>query len=167
MNTRKVRIHRWLGAAVLALAGCTRQPVPEQADVAAPTVTPTPAPTAAAAAAPAPSSDAKPGSPVPQSGRSAGVRVFIDPATGEVRAPTRAEVAAANAAAPAGTGRVQAAGSVGQAASEGVQREHFVLPDGTEGVKLLPSDRHAVVVCRQADGSYGSHCPRSTGAAGP
>jgi hypothetical protein len=92
----------------------------------------------------------------------AGVRVFIDPATGEAREPTRAEREAARAAR-----QVQAAGGVGQAGSEGVQREHFVLPDGTEGVKLLPRDQRAVVVCVQADGSIGSHCPPASGTQRP
>lgn len=95
-------------------------------------------------------------------GGAAGVRVFIDPATGEAREPTRAEREAAGAA-----GRLQAAGGVGQAGSEGVQREHFVLPDGTEGVKLLPRDQHAVIVCRQPDGSFGSHCPPASGTQRP
>ena len=148
-----------VGMAVLALAACARQPAPGQASVVAPVAN-------EAQAAPAPSVDAAQAGPVRQAGGSAGVRVFIDPATGEARAPTRAEAAAA-AAAGAGADQVQAAGGVGQAASEGVQREHFVLSDGTEGVKLLPRDRHAVVVCRQADGSYGSDCPKATGAAAP
>ncbi|MFO1265472.1 MAG: hypothetical protein U1F67_00890 [Rubrivivax sp.] len=135
-------------------AGGLRAPAaPGQAEVATPPAT-------------APAVDARPGSAVRPTGGAAGVRVFIDPATGEARAPTRARAAAA-AAAGAGADQVQAAGGVGQAASEGVQREHFVLPDGTEGVKLLPRDRHAVVVCRQADGSYGSDCPKATGAAAP
>jgi hypothetical protein len=63
---------------------------------------------------------------------------------------------------------VQPAAAGGQAASEGAQqREHFVLPDGTEGVTLRPQDRRAVVVCRQADGSYSENCPPAPGGAAP
>jgi hypothetical protein len=99
---------------------------------------------------------------MPAAASAPGMRVFIDPATGEARAPTRAESAAATAG-----DRLQRAAVVGQAASEGTQREHFVLADGTEGVKLAPRDRHAVVVCRQADGSFGSNCPPLAGTARP
>ena len=90
------------------------------------------------------------------------MRVFIDPVTGEARQPTPAEAAAGAAA-----GRVQRESVGGQAGSEGAQRERFVLPDGTEGVKLAPRDKHAVVVCLQADGSYGGNCPPLAGDSRP
>jgi hypothetical protein len=80
------------------------------------------------------------------------VRVFLDSVTGEARAPTRAEAEAA-------AGRVQREAVGGQARSEGVQREHLVAPDGTEGLRLLPSDYKSVVVCRQPDGSFSEKCP--------
>jgi hypothetical protein len=159
----------WMTGALLALAGCARESAPAAvASQASPTSAATSASTSTAAApapasAPAPAipAAARPANPV---GPSAGVRVFIDPATGEARAPTRAE---REAAAATSAGRVQSAGGVGQAGSEGVQREHFVLPDGTEGVKLLPRDQHAVVVCRQADGSFDSRCPPASGTPAP
>ena len=122
----------------------------------------------AAAAAPAPSATtpaqsgaAAQSGPEAQGGHpGSGVRVFLDPVTGEAREPTRAEAAAGAAAE-----QVQAQSAGGQTASEGGQREHFVLPDGTEGVTLAPRDRRSVVVCRQTDGSYSENCPPATGGA--
>lgn len=146
---------------MLALAACAEAPLPAGAP--APAALPVAAaspPDGGAAISPPPAPPAT--APAPQSAPGAGVRVYIDPATGEARAPTRAERAA-----DASAGRVRVAGSVGQAASEGVQREHFVLPDGTEGVRLLPRDRHALLVCRQRDGSYGGNCPAEAGSAAP
>jgi hypothetical protein len=99
---------------------------------------------------------AQPGSVAP------GVRVFIDPVTGEARQPTRAEAAAGAAAE-----RVQREAAGGQAGSEGAQRERFVLPDGTEGVKLAPRDKRTVVVCLQADGSYSENCPPAAAGSNP
>jgi hypothetical protein len=131
-----------LTGTLLVAAACARPPEPESVGAASRVV-----PTAA-------SPTASPTAARPDAGMASGVRVFIDPVTGEPRAPTRAEIAA-----QAASGRVQATGGVTQAASEGAQREHFVLPDGTEGVRLRPSDHHAVVACRQGDGTYGSDCP--------
>lgn len=83
------------------------------------------------------------------------VKVFLDPVTGKVREPTREELAPHDQA-----GRARPAAAGGQAGGEGRQREHFVLPDGTEGVRLLPGDRHSLVVCAQPDGSLGTPCPK-------
>ena len=146
-------------AATLVLAACTHS-----GDPAAPASgsAPTPAPAAAtpgAVQAPA-VPDAVPATPAGPT--APGMRVFLDPQTGEARRPTRAEAAAGAAA-----DRVQRESAAGQAGSEGGQREHFVLPDGTEGVKLGPHDRHSVTVCLQADGSFGSNCPPATGSAKP
>ncbi|MCC7461890.1 MAG: hypothetical protein IT480_05430 [Gammaproteobacteria bacterium] len=164
MRTEMVRV--LVVGAFLTLTACARAPdgqsVPASGTAAAPpaaVVEPVVEPAGEAAVPPA-STGPRPGGVGP----GAGVRVFIDPVTGEARAPTRAEVAAAAADS---ADRVRAAGGISQAASEDAQREHFVLPDGTEGVKLLPRDRHAVVVCRQSDGSYGGDCPRPSGAAAP
>jgi hypothetical protein len=151
---RNALIQAGLTGTLLMLAACTQQAPPSGSAALLSGAA------AASASAPAPPDSghrvAAPAAAAP------GVRVFIDPVTGEAREPTRAEVAAGAAG-----GRVQRQAVAGQAASESVQREHFVLPDGTEGVKLLPRDQHAVVVCRQADGSFGSHCPRANGAAAP
>jgi hypothetical protein len=86
-----------------------------------------------------------------------GVKVYLDPVTGKPREPTREELAPHDQA-----DRAKPAAAGGQAGSEGRRREHFVLPDGTEGVKLLPTDRHSLVVCEQADGSLGTQCPKTT-----
>jgi hypothetical protein len=152
-----------LGAAAL-LSGCARSGSPEAVTLPAASAS-----TAAAPGAAAPDFVAEPGAPATAAadqaapGRAApGVRVFIDPVTGEARQPTPAEAAAGAAA-----GRVQRESVGGQAGSEGALRERFVLPDGTEGVKLAPRDKHAVVVCLQADGSYGENCPPLAGDSRP
>lgn len=156
-----------LGGALLAFAGCVQHGVPSGSAAAGAPPPASAAKVADADAVRAPVVDAPvvgvpSAKPALSGGARGSARVYIDPATGEAREPTRAERAAEGAA-----GRVRAAGGVGQAGSEGVQREHFVLPDGTEGVKLLPRDRHAVVVCRHADGSYDSRCPRASAATTP
>lgn len=134
--------------AAAGLAGCAPAGSPEMP--ARPAAAPPPAQALPAAASkPAPRPADTGGEPTP------GVRVYLDPVTGEAREPTRAEAAEAAAAA----GRVQREAAGGQAVSEGAQRERVVLPDGTEGVKLAPRDRHRVVVCRQPDGSFGENCP--------
>ena len=157
-------------ALAVGLAACVRTGNPEA--VKQPTAAPaaaagTGAPTAAdavagAGAAPPAGSAAPAVSAAPSTGAVSGVRVFLDPVTGEAREPTPAEAAGA-----AASGRVQREAVAGQAGSEGTQREHFVLPDGTEGVKLAPRDQRAVVVCRQADGSYTENCPSAAGRSGP
>ncbi len=157
-------------ALAVGLAACARTGNPEA--VKQPTAAPaaaagTDAPTAAGAVAGAgaapPAGFAAPAvSAAPSTGAVSGVRVFLDPVTGEARQPTRVEAAAGAAA-----GRVQRETAGGQAGSEGAQREHFVLPDGTEGVKLAPRDQRAVVVCRQADGSYTENCPSAAGRSEP
>jgi len=135
--------------AVAGLAGCAPAASPGTSTGAA-----APAP----AAQPPAASTAEPGSPAtaarPEPAR--GVRVYLDPVSGEAREPTRAEAAAA------ASGRVQREAAGGQAVSEGASRERVVLPDGTEGVKLAPRDRHSVVVCRQADGSFSGECPSTS-----
>jgi hypothetical protein len=158
-----IRVWVSMLAAALALAACARSGNPSVP--AQPPADSVPAPAAAAletvaapGAVPAPS--AVPATPAGPAGP--GVRVFLDPVTGEAREPTRSEAAAGAAA-----GRVQREAVGGQAGSEGTQREHFVLPDGTEGVKLAPRDRHAVTVCRQTDGSYSGNCPPAAGSARP
>jgi len=166
----KVRFTITFLALALGLAACARtgNPATVQQPTAAPAAAAgTDAPTAAeavagAGAAPPAGSAARAVSPAPTTGAVSGVRVFLDPVTGEAREPTREEAAAGAAA-----GRVQRETAGGQAGSEGAQREHFVLPDGTEGVKLAPRDQRAVVVCRQADGSYTENCPAATGRSGP
>ena len=137
-------------AATLVLAACTHSgdpAAPASGSAATPGAVQAPAAPDAVPATPA-------GSTAP------GMRVFLDPQTGEARRPTRAEAAAGAAA-----DRVQRESAAGQAGRLGGQREHFVLPDGTEGVKLGPHDRHSVTVCLQADGSFGSNCPPATGSA--
>jgi hypothetical protein len=148
-----------LGVAAL-LWGCARSGNPEAVTLPAAN-----APTAAAPSTAVPGVAAEPGAPAMAAapGQAApGVRVFIDPVTGEARQPTPAE-----AAADAAAGRVQREAVAGQAGSEGAQRERFVLPDGTEGVRLAPRDKHPVVVCLQADGSYGENCPPPAGNSRP
>jgi len=152
-----------LGVA-LVLTACARSGNPS----APPQPAAAPALTADSPAAPASTPSTGSGAvaaagPAAQTGQAApGVKVFLDPVTGEAREPTPAEAAGA-----AASGRVQREAVAGQAGSEGTQREHFVLPDGTEGVKLAPRDQRAVVVCRQADGSYTENCPPAAGNSRP
>jgi hypothetical protein len=138
--------------AVASLAACAPSGHPDVATRPA-------APASSAQAAPASAAESVAVPVAAETGRESAprVRVYLDPVTGEAREPTRAEAAAAAAAAAGG--RVQREAAGGQAVSEGAQRERVVLPDGTEGVKLAPRDRHSVVVCRQADGSFGEKCP--------
>jgi hypothetical protein len=142
-----------LGVAVV-LSGCARSGNPEAV------TQPAAAPAAVAPAANAPSA-AAPSAAAPSVAAEPGVRAFLDPVTGEARQPTPAEAASAAA------GRVQREAVGGQAASEGARREHFVLPDGTEGVKLAPRDKRAAIVCLQADGSYTENCPPAAGNSRP
>ena len=147
-----------LGVAAV-LSGCARSGNPETVTQPVANATTAAAPTAAD-----PGVAAEPGAPATAAAGQAvpGARVFIDPVTGAVRKPTRAEAAAGAAAE-----RVQREAVGGQAGSEGTQRERFVLPDGTEGVKLAPRDKRAVLVCLQADGSYSENCPPAVGGSNP
>jgi len=155
------------GLLVLALAACAGPPPAVTGATARGTAPPSGSMTAAGSSTAAPvtpptGATTPPAAPVGAGPEVPAARVFLDPVTGQARKPTRAEVEAHNAAQ-----RLRAETAGGQAASEGGQREHFVLPDGTEGVKLAPSDRHAVVVCRQADGSFAENCPPAAGAGRP
>lgn len=72
--------------ATLALAGCARRPAeaPAAAPAAASTASPAPSPASSSSVSPGPAPVGTPGA-----------RIFIDPVTGEARAPTPAELAAA------------------------------------------------------------------------
>jgi hypothetical protein len=150
------------------LAACARsghpQAVTQPADApasAAPTANAPTAAVPAAATEAGAATNAAPAAPTAQT--VPGVRVFLDPVTGEARKPTRTEAATGAAA-----GRVQRESAGGQAASEGgSRREEFLLPDGTVGVKMNKSDYHSVKVCLQPDGSYGENCPPASKAAQP
>jgi hypothetical protein len=83
----------------------------------------------------------------------AGVKVFIDPATGELRAPTEAEQqhAAAAAAAPGGSAAVKATVTVeGKPIGNGMYEYDL----GKRGV----IDE---VACVQADGTISGKCPKA------
>ncbi len=108
-------------------------------------------------------------------------RIYIDLATGGLRAPTPAELAAEaeraatgadTGAAPgaatgtaAGTGlqAVQKAALAGAAASADSAAEVH-LADGTVGVRPARQFLHSVELCRQPDGGYGERCADAGGA---
>ena len=89
--------------------------------------------------------------------RAAAQRVYIDLATGQLREPTAAELAAGN---PRSAGGLQAAQKqalpTAPAAADEVQ-----LPDGTVGVRPARQYLHTIELCRQADGSYAERCAGS------
>jgi hypothetical protein len=90
----------------------------------------------------------------PAHARGAAQQVFLDPLTGLPREPTEAELAASASSASA-----KAALRPGAAAPEEIH-----LPDGTAGIRLDQRYIETITVCRQPDGSFGSHCP-ATGSA--
>jgi len=96
------------------------------------------------------------GAPATAHGPWAAQQVFLDPATGLPREPTEAELAALQAA---GAASAKAALRPGAAAPEEIH-----LPDGTAGIRLDQRYYETITMCRQPDGSFGSHCP-ATGSA--
>ena len=80
-------------------------------------------------------------------------RIYIDLATGELRAPTAAELAADSQRA---TGGLQALQRQALPAANNVDEVH--LADGTVGVRPARQALHVLVLCRQPDGSFGERC---------
>lgn len=90
-------------------------------------------------------------------------RIYVDLATGGLREPTAAELAAE--AGQAANGLVPASGlqasqkqalAAGATAADGADEVHFA--DGTVGVRPARKYLHTVVLCRQADGRYTEQC---------
>ena len=81
-------------------------------------------------------------------------RIYIDLATGELRAPTAAELAADSQRATGGLQAVQR-----QALPAAVVADEVHLADGTVGVRPARQALHVLVLCRQPDGSFGERCP--------
>lgn len=75
---------------------------------------------------------------------SAAQRVYIDPATGEIRSPEPAELATS--------------ASANQQTSV-ANADEVHLPDGTVGVRVAHRYYHTISVCRHADGTFSSDCP--------
>jgi len=84
-----------------------------------------------------------------------GQRIYIDLATGQLREPTAAELAAEGTQSAGGlqVSQKQALPATAVAADE------VHLPDGTVGVRPSRQYLHTIVLCRQPDGSFGEHCP--------
>lgn len=137
---------RWMVAlAAIGAAACSQQGQVQSASM------------APAATAPAVAAETAPAVTVPAAGTataSAGMKVYIDPATGQPRDPTPEEVAAANR-----TPRVSAQSST---AGDETTPVH-VLPSGQMEVHVGARAMHEVRVCRQPDGSIGEqNCPPVT-----
>jgi hypothetical protein len=135
-HTRILLLLATLGAATLAACGSANPPVPNSS---------------------LPSSTAKPTTNAsPATRGSAAVKAFIDPATGELRDPTEAELKAAATAPAAGTTAPGTAGTqvavpiVGKAIGNGMVEYDL----GKRGM----IDE---VACVQADGSVSGNCPKS------
>jgi hypothetical protein len=89
-------------------------------------------------------------------------RIYIDLATGQLREPTAAELAAEGQRAAGGLQATQrlalpAAGAAVDAAGE------LHLADGTVGVRPARKYLHTIELCRQPDGSFGEHCADAGG----
>lgn len=86
----------------------------------------------------------------------AGMRVFKDPITGELRAPTAAEAAALDAA----DAKAKAAANAGKrrAATAATAPQEFTLPNGMVGIDNDESTLSYSVVTRNADGTLDLHC---------
>jgi hypothetical protein len=84
-------------------------------------------------------------------------RIYIDLATGQLREPTTAELAAERTQSAGGLQASQKQAS--QAAAAGVgSADELRLPDGTVGVRPARQFLHTIVLCRQPDGSFGAQC---------
>ena len=93
------------------------------------------------------------GAPTVGAPAAAAQRIYIDLATGELRAPTAAELAADRQRA---TGGLQAVQRQALPAATNVDEVH--LADGTVGVRPARQALHVLVLCRQPDGSFGERC---------
>lgn len=137
MACRKKVVIGVLLAGSLGLAGCEQRPAAEAVPVdAAATTSAAPAPAPVAAADPTRSA-----SPA----ATASSRIFIDPVTGEQRAPTPAEAAAA---------RSDEARPVGSAAArQKAPVEEVPVPGGFTEVRIGEGAMREEKVCLQPDGS--------------
>jgi hypothetical protein len=78
-------------------------------------------------------------------------RIVIDPATGEPRLPTPAELAEL-------TRREAADRAVAQKAAPPAAATEFQLPDGTVGVRFPENASQPLIACRRLDGQVDEHC---------
>jgi len=133
--------------ATLLLCACAaKQAVvePTPAAITAPAVATSIAPTAPV---PAPASSDK-----PASNDNAASPAYNDPVTGELRAPTAAELAAASAGTPGGA-------DVNKSVKTVAAPEEITLPGGETMVRYGDGSRVEERVCLQKDGSLTSVCP--------
>jgi hypothetical protein len=158
-------MHRWaaiqmatLGCAMLILAACARTQTPATA-IHETTGSTVPAPTAVSAAetgsgrAPTATSSATSTRPT------AGLRMYVDPVSGEMREPTDAELAAEATAPAAISPATVKSGAARAVIGTDETDSETVLPGG---IVEMRNDHRADVqerVCEQPDGTLSSRCP--------
>ena len=90
-------------------------------------------------------------------------RIYVDLATGQLREPTAAELAADAQRTTSGLRASQKQALPG-ATSPADSASEVHLADGTVGVRPARQYLHTIVLCRQADGSFGERCADAGGA---
>jgi hypothetical protein len=94
-----------------------------------------------------------------------GVQVTGEPAT-DANAPTVAAAQRISLDGSSATEALTAAGLNNEPSALAARAADEVrLPDGTVGVRVAKRYYHTISVCRQADGSFSSHCPATAAAA--
>ena len=144
---------RWMVALVaIGAAACSKQVAEQGASAPAPAShSEAVVPDAALAEAPGPAARSGHGA-----GTRAGMKVYIDPATGQPRDPTPAEIAAAGRGSRVNAQSSAATGDTSATETGSVRR----LPSGQLEVQVGSRALHDERVCRQPDGSLGEqNCP--------